>query len=135
MPESVLEINDVSSILTTLYSVFEILMNMISSVSSAFKTFYTMLKDFDETVLLLGSNASDGTLSGLPILESIGTFRYLVGDIAFYAIYCLVLFGCLMCILKLVYLVMDAWNATVHNGSSSSSFKAGIAKVFSYFIK
>ena len=83
-------IADVGSAIT---NVVELIFDAFVNVHDALNEFYNMLKDFNQTVIAITKDPSTGT--GLPVVESIGVFRYLVGDPAFFVIYMVILFGCL----------------------------------------
>lgn len=44
---------------------------------------------------------------GLPVNKAIATVHYVVGDVIFYLLYMLILFGCLFTIYKLIWLIID----------------------------
>ena len=83
-------------------SFFQTILDMITSVISALQTLYTTLQDFDTMIVDMADTNGSSQFSGMPVVEAIGTFRYLVGDVAFYMIYLTVLFGCLWTIYVLV---------------------------------
>ena len=93
-------IESVADIGESIINVVNLIFGAFVDVYDALDEFYNMLKDFNSTVIAMTKNPSTNT--GLPVAESIGVFRYLVGDVAFYVIYMLILFGCLFTIYKLV---------------------------------
>lgn len=121
-----------SEIGSAIVDVVELILDAFVNVHDALNEFYTMLKDFNNTVIAITKDPSTGT--GLPVVESIGVFRYLVGDVAFYVIYMVCLFGCLFTIYKLVCLIVEAYHALKEQasaGSYSSSHLVGlISKIF-----
>ena len=68
-------------------SFFQTILDMITSVISALQTLYTTLQDFDTMIVDMADTNGSSQFSGMPVVEAIGTFRYLVGDVAFYMIY------------------------------------------------
>ena len=72
--------------------------------------------------------------SGLPVVESIGLVRYLVGDVIFHIIYIIILIGCLATLYKLVCLLMDAWHALKEQVSAGSYSRNAIAELIAKFI-
>ena len=113
------------ALLETLEDVFSGVTNVVGLIFDAFvnvhdslNEFYNMLKDFNNTVIAITKDPSTGT--GLPVVESIGVFRYLVGDRAFFVIYMVILFGCLFTIYKLVCLIVEAFHALKEQASAGS---------------
>lgn len=127
------------AILETIADVGSAITNVVGLIFGAFvdvhdslNEFYNMLKDFNQTVVAITKDPSTGT--GLPVVESIGVFRYLVGDPAFFVIYMVILFGCLFTIYKLVCLIVEAFHALKEQasaGSYSASHLTGLlGKIF-----
>lgn len=85
--------------------------DMLSSVYESLCTFLGMLKDFDETIVAMTESCGTSEFVGMPIVDSIGMFRYLVGDVAFMMIYFTILIGCLFTVYKLVILLLDGLDA------------------------
>ena len=83
-------------------SFFQSILDMITSVISALHTLYTTLQDFDIMIIDMADTNGTSQFTGMPVVKAISTFRYLVGDVAFYMIYLTVLFGCLWTIYVLV---------------------------------
>ena len=94
-------------------SFFQSILDMITSVISALQTLYTTLQDFDSMIVDMADTNGSSQFSGMPVVEAIGTFRYLVGDVAFYMIYLTVLFGCLWTIYVLVTKLYEAIDALI----------------------
>lgn len=112
---------------SAIMNVVQLILDALVNVHSALVEFYNMLKSFNETIVQMTLDPSANT--GLPVIQSIGVFRYLVGDLAFYVIYMVVLFGCLFTIYKLVCLILEAWHALKEQssaGSYSGSHLAGL---------
>ena len=127
------------ALLETLEDVISGVTNVVGLIFDAFvnvhdslNEFYNMLKDFNNTVIAITKDPSTGT--GLPVVESIGVFRYLVGDVAFFVIYMIILFGCLFTIYKIVCLLIEAFHALKEQasaGSYSASHLTGLlGKIF-----
>lgn len=113
-------------------NVVGLILDAFVNVFNALDEFYNILKDFNTTVVAITKDPSTGT--GLPVVEAIGVFRYLVGDGAFYVIYMVVLFGCLFTIYKLVCLIIEGYHALKEQtsaGSYSASHLTGLlSKIF-----
>lgn len=92
---------------------FGYIVDMVKSVVQALIEFYNMLNEFDERIVDMVESTGQSEFTGMPVVEAISTFRYLVGDVVFYLIYMVVLFGCLWTIYKIVILLFDAIDALV----------------------
>ena len=66
------------------------------------------------------------------LYNTISTFHYLVGDMAFYMIYLTVLFGCLWTIYKIVVLLYEAIDALIQQatGQTCKGFLSGMLGKF-----
>ena len=106
---------------------FQTILDMITSVLSALQTLYTMIINMTDT------NGSS-QFSGMPVVEAIGTFRYLVGDVAFYMIYLTVLFGCLWTIYVLVTKLYEAMDALISQ-VTGYSVKENLSSLLTKLIK
>ena len=112
--------------------VVELILDMFVNVYDALNEFYSMLKEFNDMVVSMTKNPSVNT--GLPVVEAIGVFRYLVGDVIFYIIYLAVLFGCLFTIYKLVCLLMEGYHALKEQATAGSySGQALVDMLFNFF--
>lgn len=84
---------------------FQDFIDMITTAIEALKTFYELLDDFDNRIVAMVDNCGATEFDGLPVVEAISTFHYVVGDVIFYLIYIIVLYGCLWTIFKLLLLI------------------------------
>lgn len=96
------------------------IIDVIASVLEALKTFYLMLEEFDNTIVAMTDSCGSSEFVGMPILDSIGMIRYLVGDIVFYMMYAGILFGCLFAVYKLIVLLFEALEGLVMQVSGVS---------------
>ncbi len=126
-------IDKITEIPSKVLDFFENIVDMILSVIEALQTFYDMLVEFDERVVQMAESCGTSEFTGMPVVEAIGTIRYLVGDVAFYMIYITILFGCLLTVYKLVVLLFDAIDALILQvtGCNSKMLLANLlAKIF-----
>lgn len=111
---------------------FQEVVDMITSVYESLCTFLGMLNDFDETIVAMTESCGTSEFVGMPIVDSIGMFRYLVGDIAFMMIYFSILIGCLFTIYKLVVLLfegLDALSLQAYGVTSKNLFSNLVGKI------
>lgn len=113
---------------------FQTILDMITSVLSALQTLYTTLQDFDNMIINMTDTNGSSQFSGMPVVEAIGTFRYLVGDVAFYMIYLTVLFGCLWTIYVLVTKLYEAIDALISQ-VTGYSVKENLSSLLTKLIK
>ncbi len=120
-----------SNILDWLLNIIQAVFTMLGELCDAMFTFYDMLKDFNDQINLMVYDPAAG--SGLPVIEAIGVVRYLVGDVVFYVLYIIILFGCLSTIYRLVCLLIEAKDGLVEqvtSGNGSGGFIASIIEKF-----
>lgn len=120
-------INDIIGYITDIFD------GLLSAAEALFE-FENKLVEFDNYILSMVEAARGGTVNGLPINQAIGTFRYLVGDLAFSMFYFLILFGCMFTIWHLCMLiwnsVSDLKNQAAGGGTSLAGFAGMLGKLF-----
>lgn len=109
-----------TDLITKVGNFFTYIVDTIVSILEALQLLYDMLLEFDARIIAMAESNSASEFTGMPVVEAISTFRYLVGDVAFYTIYLIILFGCLFTIYKLVTLLYDAIDALVNQVTGSS---------------
>lgn len=113
---------------------FQNFIDMITTAIVALKSFYDMLDEFDQRVVAMVDNCGATEFDGLPVVEAISTFHYVVGDVIFYLIYLVVLFGCLWTIFKLVLLiyakVKEFMSQLTSGVTSKAQFSTVLTKIF-----
>lgn len=122
------------SVLSGITSFFDFIFTFIGNIVSAMRNFYSTLVEINAYVIDLGNSAQSGITNGLPVLETVGLYRYLMGDAVFYMTYILVVTGCLFTIYKLVLLFIKTFkemNSTITgNGKTSAGLLSHISKIF-----
>lgn len=86
---------------------FNDFVDMLKTAIYAMTTFYNMLVNFDNRIVAMVDNCGSTEFDGLPVNKAIATVHYVVGDVIFYLLYMLILFGCLFTIYKLIWLIID----------------------------
>lgn len=122
-----------SNIITWLVELVKSIFSMFNSVCDAMYTFYDMLKEFNATINNLCTDPSNG--SGLPVIQAIGVVRYLVGDLVFYFLYIIILFGCLSTLYRLICLLIEAKDGLLEQVSGKTGSSGFITGVISKFLK
>lgn len=122
------------NILESIASFFEFIFTFIGNVVTAMTNFYDTLVEINTYVIDLGNSAQSGITSGMPVLETVGLYRYLMGDPVFYMTYVLVVTGCLFTIYKLVLLFIKTFkemrNSITGNGKTSVGLVGLLSKIF-----
>lgn len=123
----------IKEVVSSIVSIIAAIMQAFVDVHDALNEFLSMLKEFNQKIVAMSLNPNADV--GLPVVEAIGTFRYLVGDVAFYVIYMCVLFGCLFTIYKLVCLLVEAWHALKEQASAGSYSASAIGSIITKFFR
>ena len=123
------------SILTAIADFFSFIFTFISNVVSALTNFYDTLVEINTYVIQLGNSAQSGVASDLPVLQCVGTYRYLMGDPVFYMTYIMVVTGCLFTIYKLTLLLIKVFKEMKNNITSQGKTSAGLMSFLSQLFK
>ncbi len=127
-------IDKLSGAPAALKNFFEDFVNMIATAIQALQSFYDTLDTFDKRIVAMVDNCGASEFDGMPVVKAIATYHYVVGDVVFYLIYIVVLFGCLWTIFKIVLLmykfVRDMISQLSGGVVSSTQFSAMITKLF-----
>lgn len=122
------------SILDNIGKFLDFIFTFFSNIVSALSNFYGTLNEINNYVIELGDSAKSGITNGIPILDSVGLYRYLMGDPVFYLTYILVLSGCLFTIYKLVLLLIKTFKQLKDNINNTSKTKNGIIFLLSKYL-
>lgn len=95
-------VEDLVNAASSLLDFFGEIVNSIVSAFEGLAMFYSMLVEFDNRIVAMIDNCGTNEFGGMPINKAIATFHYVVGDIIFYLIYLVVLFGCLWTVYKIL---------------------------------
>lgn len=113
---------------------FSELIECIGAAITALTTFTTLLEEFDARIVAMTENCGSTEFEGMPINMAIATFRYCVGDIIFYLFYCIIVFGCLFTIYKIVVVIYQFLKDYLGNLTSDMSSSGGlVSKITSIF--
>lgn len=123
------------SLLSGIASFFEFIFTFIGNVVTAMLNFYDTLVEINEYVIDLGNSAQSGITSGMPVLETVGLYRYLMGDPVFYMTYILVLAGCLFTIYKLVLLFFSVLREMKNNITGDGKTSKGLLSFLTALFK
>ncbi len=123
------------SLLSGIASFFEFIFTFIGNIVTAMTNFYDTLVEINTYVIDLGNSAQSGITDGMPVLETVGLYRYLMGDAVFYMTYILVVTGCLFTIYKLALLFIKTFkemrSSITGSGKTSVGLVGFISKIFS----
>jgi len=132
-------ITGISSIGDAIWGFITELGKDIVSVINAMQDLYNQLDDFNNDLVTMSEAARNGKMYGLPIYQSIGMIRYLIGDMAFKVIYLIVVLGCLFTITQIIIYIIQIlvniiWHANQTAAGYSLKTKLGSLLV-KFFIK
>ena len=117
------------SLIENIGSFFSFIFTFFGNIVSAITNFYDTLVEINTYVIELGDSAQSGVTGGLPVLESVGLYRYLMGDPVFYMTYILVLAGCLFTIYKLILLLVKTFKEMKDNITSGGKTKSALVGI------
>lgn len=96
--------------------------------------FYNVLVESNNYIKQLTLGATSGSIEGLPLLETIGAYRYLVTDPIFYLTYILIVSGCLFTLYKLFLLIkasiVDFKATIITKGGTTSNYISILKQLF-----
>lgn len=102
--------------------ILSILGGIMTGVIDAITMLYDALIDITAWVDNMITALTSGSTNGLPLLEGIGAYRYLVGDLVFYLTYVTIVIGCLFTIYKLIQLIYKELSGSMSSGLMSTLF-------------
>lgn len=108
-------------------------LEMVGLAIVALKEFYDMLVEFDDRIVRMVDNCGSSEFDGLPVIKAIATYHYVVGDIVFYLMYMVILFGCLFTIYKLLllmYRLVSNFFSSITGVSGSGKLSGLLSKIF-----
>lgn len=126
-------IENIADLPGKIISIISMILNAFTEVADSLKDFYNTLSELKDTVFNMVLDPTCG--SGLPVVESIGLVRFLVGDVIFHVLYIMILIGCLSTLYKLVCLLMEGWHSIKEQVSAGSYSGNALAGLFSKFLK
>jgi len=91
-------------ILEGLKNLFEFITTFFSDLAVSLQHFYGVLTEINSYVRDWTA-AFGGGMTNLPVFASVGAYRYLVGEGAFYITYIMIVSGCLFTIFRLIYIL------------------------------
>ena len=100
-------LNNLLSIWQQIVDAFYTVIKSLGLTVTALSNLYNMLSSFRADIVAM-SNHQDATINALPVNQAIGTMRYLMGDMAFYIMYMVIMAGCLLTIMRIVTLILEA---------------------------
>lgn len=128
-------IEDFANIGSSLLEFFDEIVDGIGSAIKGLTMFHTMLEEFDDRIVAMIDNCGSSEFDGLPVNEAIATFHYVVGDIIFYLIYLVVLYGCLWTIYKIVMIIYSFFQKYVEQLSGGISSKGQFSALLTKILK
>lgn len=128
-------INNLQNIDSMITQTLTDILSVITSIITAISNLHSELNKFLNDIVLMTTDAQNGTLNGLPIYKSIGMIHYLAGDINFKIMYSVLLFGCLFTIYKLGLLLYSAIREYISGLVNSGMNSTVTGKIAGWFKK
>ena len=122
---------------TVIGDFFDNIITAFGTSVEALKDFIDELESFKDQLITMSEAAANGEMYDLPIYQSIGMVRYVIGETAFRLMYVMIAFGCLMTIFQIVMLLYQAWKNVTKSatGTASTSLVSTIGTKLINFIK
>lgn len=98
-----------NNIIEVIAHVVDVVFSIVRGVASALVSFYDILLNINTYVLQLSESCSNQNVNGLPLIDIIGLYRFIVTDPIFLMTYMMVLMGCFFTIYKLVILLIKMY--------------------------
>nr|WP_295683676.1 hypothetical protein [uncultured Lachnoclostridium sp.] len=102
--------------------IVSLLGGVLTGLIEAIKMLYDALIDITAWIDNMITALNTGNVSGLPILQGVGAYRYLVGDLVFYLTYVTIVIGCLFTIYKLFQLIYKEISGSMQSSFMSTLF-------------
>ena len=107
-------LDGVSKVITVIFSI-------LSGVIEAFNNLVDGLFEINGILSDMITGITNNSTDGFPILQGIGTYRYLVGDFIFYLTYLVLAFSLALTIVHLVYVIYSFFKKMYNNKSLGGS--------------
>lgn len=122
------------NIIDVIKNIFKTIFMVINAMFDYLFRFVEILSRINLYIVNLISSIESGNVDGLPFLEFIGAYRYLVGDTIFELTYMSIVCGALFTLYKLLLILYrrfkDAKNDTVSNSNSLGTILSVVTKFF-----
>lgn len=125
-------IEGISELFTKFWNFLQDCLDAISTAIFALYEFYDLLKNFDNRIISMTDSCGATEFDGVPVVKAIATYHYVVGDIVFYLMYLIILFGCLLTIWKIIILLYKAIGNAI-NFTKDCFSGTSIGNIFSKF--
>lgn len=121
-------IDIIKNIFTTIFMI------LVAVIDYIFK-FVETLMGVNIYILNMITSVESGSVEGLPFLEVIGAYRFLVGDTIFNLTYMMIVSGALFTLYKLLLVLYRRFNEAKKDTTSSSNSINGIFSLVTNFFK
>lgn len=121
------------NILDIIISIFTVLFDALMTLVDYLVRFSNLLFDINDYLKNLSTSIQLGNIEGLPILQTIGAYRFLVGDNIFYLSYTLISGGCLFTLYRLCLIVFKRFRDTKTEITTTGNSVQGIKGIITSF--
>lgn len=122
-----------SGIISGIKKLLEFIVDFFQTSADGLRQFYETLQEINKYVQMWTTSFA-GAETELPVFASIGAYRYLVGEGAFYLTYIAILCGCLFTIFRLVYILYQLFEKLQDKiNSKNKKTASGLIDILSKF--
>ena len=122
-------------ILDVIVNVFKFLFSLIVVFVDCILNFVDQLYTINTYISDLTLAINNGNVNGLPIIQVIGAYRFLVGDMIFQLTYAFVVFGCSFTLYKLFLVLYRRYKETKKEITATGHSAKGISTILNTFFK
>lgn len=112
---------DELTIISLITYFFDLIVSIIKDIGSVVLIIYNLFAGLNSYICDMVTGINSGNYADLPLVSCIGAYRYLVGDVAFYLTYGVIVIGCCMTIYKLISLIVNRYMSMKNTASSAKS--------------
>lgn len=114
---------------------FKLIGSIIGNIGKVVVIIYNLFVSLNTYISSMVDGISQGNYEGIPILQAVGGYRYLVGDFAFILTYSIIMIGCAMTIFKLITLILNRFHDMRSSASSAGSGTLSVAGMLAKLTK
>ena len=120
-------------IISGIKKLLEFIVDFFQTSADGLRQFYETLQEINKYVQMWTTSFAGGETE-LPVFASVGAYRYLVGEGAFYLTYIAILCGCLFTIFRLVYIIYQLFEKLQDKiNSKNKKTASGLIDILSKF--
>lgn len=123
------------NILDIIINIFKLIFSLLTALIDCIFSFTTTLLELNQYIVNMVSSIEGGNVEGLPIVQVIGAYRFLVGDMIFKLSYLLIVTGCFFVLYKLCLILYRKYKEAKGDVLSKGNSAKGITSLITQFFK